>query len=204
MYSVRVFYTSEWLQHCKVKDCNNFVWTGQVLQIQSYICWLPFGKTSSCLYLSTLYRLVLQWVTPVRSRTSLIWQGLLFRYVLTSIVTGLWCRQSMICFSLTSVQWILGSAFTCTCTTSHCHWQVDVILTAEHMLHVLHIHNYFGTVPSPVVDTPNETEKFSLKKGIKNIIYYLSGGEDYDAAIFQGALSYYLVRKRDLFYVIYP
>lgn len=79
-----------------------------------------------------------------------------------------------------------------------------MILTAEHMLRVLHIHGYFGTVPSPVVDTPNKTEKFSLKKGVKNIVYYLSGGEDYDAAIFQGALSYYLVRKRDLFYVIYP
>ena len=80
-----------------------------------------------------------------------------------------------------------------------CHKQVDVILTAEHLLHVLHIHKYFSTKPSPVILTPNKTEVFSFKKAamklVKNIIYYLSGGEQYDAVTFKGALKYYLVRN---------
>ena len=78
--------------------------------------------------------------------------------------------------------------------------QVDMILTAEHLLHVLHIHKYLGTVPSPV--PPSKTEEFSFKrsamKKVKGIICYLSGGEQVDAVKFQEALKYYQVRNRSI------
>ena len=70
-----------------------------------------------------------------------------------------------------------------------------MILTAEHLLHVLHIHKYFSTKPSPVILTPNKTEEFSLKRSAMKLVYYLSGGEQYDAVTFKGALKYYLVRN---------
>ena len=75
-----------------------------------------------------------------------------------------------------------------------------MILTAEHLLHVLHIHKYFGTVPSPV--PPSKTEEFSFKnsaiKKVKDIICYLSGGEQVDAVKFQEALKYYQVRNMSI------
>jgi len=74
-----------------------------------------------------------------------------------------------------------------------------VILTAEVLLHSLHVHKYFSTVPSSVIVTPNKTEEFSLKKSairvVKEIIYYLSGGEQVDMSNLQEALEYYQVRK---------
>ena len=80
-----------------------------------------------------------------------------------------------------------------------CYWQVDMILTAEHLLHVLHLHQYFGADPLSVSITPNKTEESHtdvrfLGKAVKDLIYYLSGGERYDAECFQKALNYYLVR----------
>ena len=71
-----------------------------------------------------------------------------------------------------------------------------MVLTAEHLLHVLHIHKYCSTVPSPI--PPNKTEESSFKnsaiKEVKDIICYLSGGEQVDAVNFQEALKYYQVR----------
>ena len=80
-----------------------------------------------------------------------------------------------------------------------CYWQVDMILTAEHLLRVLHLHQYFGTDPLSLSVTPNKTEESHtavrfLGKVVKDLIYYLSGGEHYDAECFQRALNYYLVR----------
>ena len=77
--------------------------------------------------------------------------------------------------------------------------QVDMILTAEHLLHVLHIHKCFSTKPSPVILTPNKTERLSFNKSamkyVKHIIYYISGGDHYDAATLHGALKCCLVSK---------
>ena len=74
-----------------------------------------------------------------------------------------------------------------------------MILTAEHLLHVLHIHKYFSTKPSPVILTPNKMERLSFnesaKKYAKHIIYYVSGGNHYDAATLHGALKGCLVSK---------
>ena len=74
-----------------------------------------------------------------------------------------------------------------------------MILTAEHLLHVLHIHKRFSTVPSSVIVTPNKKEKFSFKKSatrvVKKIIYFLFGGEQFDVVKFHEAPNYYQVRK---------
>ena len=75
-----------------------------------------------------------------------------------------------------------------------------MILTVEHLLHVFHIHKHFSTVPSPI--PPNKTEESSFKKSaikqVKDIICYLSGGEQVDAVNFQEALKYYQVRKMSI------
>ena len=74
-----------------------------------------------------------------------------------------------------------------------------MILTAEHLLHVFHIHKRFSTVPSSVILTPNKTEEFSFKKSatrvLKKIIYFLFGGEQFDVVNFHESLNYYQVRK---------
>ena len=71
-----------------------------------------------------------------------------------------------------------------------------MILTAEHLLHVLRIHKCFSTVPSSVILTPNKMESNkSVMKYVKDIVYYLSGGDLYDAATLQGVLNCYIVRK---------
>ena len=66
-----------------------------------------------------------------------------------------------------------------------------MILTAENLLRVLHIYKYLRPIPSPKVK-PNETKKFSFS----DIIYYISGGEHYDAVTFQELPNYYLVRSK--------
>ena len=75
-----------------------------------------------------------------------------------------------------------------------------MILTAEHLLRFLHIHKCFSTVPSSVIVTPNKREEFSFKKSatrvVKEIIYFLFGGEQFDVMNFHEALNYYQVRKK--------
>ena len=75
-----------------------------------------------------------------------------------------------------------------------------MILTAEHLLHVLHIHKCFSTVPSSVILTPNKME--SNKSVMKYVKDYLSGGDNYDAATLQGVLNCYIVRKYSYLYIL--
>ena len=78
-----------------------------------------------------------------------------------------------------------------------------MILTAEHLLHVLHIHKCFSTVPSSVILTPNKMEcNKSVMKYVKDTVYYLSGGDNYDAATLQGVLNSYIVRKYSHLYIL--
>lgn len=78
-----------------------------------------------------------------------------------------------------------------------CYRQVDMILTAEHLLRVLHLHKHFDIAPLSMSVKPNETEKchIAVRFFWKSLILILSDGQCYDSKDLQRALSYYLVRK---------